>query len=619
MKKLLALVLIFSGGFSLKAQTGPAGVGSSANNVFWLKGNAGTSSTTNNTAISFWNDQSGNGVNMSQTVSAQQPSFAANVINGFPAVQFDNTNSSNDKMVGPDSPLLDNTPGYSFFTVSRLLNVGDARAIVSKRTNVGVDQSFMLFYYNSSKFNVDIQTNDDRFVSNFSYATNNNYIIDVFYDGTLPINSRSSLYLGETFDKSAYEFNSSIPNNASPVLLGSTDLNDGRPFGGYIAEVIIYREALVPARRIIINNYLSAKYDIALSVNDKYAGDNSGNGNYDFEVAGIGMESTGGNIDFSSSVSGGFGLSSVSGLDVSDYLLAGHAVAVNSVITTDVAGLSGINKARWQRIWYVDVTNTSTDISANVEFDLSDGGLSGSPGAAGDYKLLYRAGQSGAWTEMATASSVSGDKILFSGVTFTADGYYTIGSINFFSSTLPIELLEFTATPGEGKVDLFWSTASEINNDYFTVEKSVDGRSFEPVLQVKGKGNSSSRKTYRESDLQPYTGLSYYRLKQTDRDKSSSYSPIVAVSFGQAAEAFASIYPNPSGGIIYVETGGAGEEDLVIDLHDGSGKLCFSKTWLAGKYAQKITLDLENRLPAGAYMISVLSGARSFSQKIIIR
>jgi hypothetical protein len=620
MKKFLFLILVLISGLLSTAQTGPAGVGTSANNVFWLKANAGTSSTTNNTPISAWNDQSGNGINMTQTVAAQQPSFATNVMNGFPALQFDNVASTNDKMIGPDSPLLDNTNGYSFFTVSRLQNVGDARVIVSKRVNVGVDQSFMLFYYTSSQFNVDIQTNDNRFTSNFSYAINTNYIIDVFYDGTLAAASRSSLYLGETFDRTATETATMVLNNTSPVLLGSTDAGDGRPFGGYISEVIIYREALVPARRIIVNNYLSAKYDIALSANDKYAGDNSGNGHYDFDVAGVGQESTGSNTTFSPSACGGFGINVVGGLDNTDYVMAGHAVATNSVITTDVGGMTGSNNARWLRIWYVDVTNTSTALSANIQFDATDGGTGSAPfgATASDYVLLYRAGQSGNWTEVASASSVTGDKALFNGITLSADGYYTLGSRNVAASVLPIELNGFTATVEESRVDLTWSTLSEKNNAYFSIEKSRDGIGFEEVLQVKGAGNSSTKKNYNGCDLHPYEGLSYYRLKQTDIDLSSTYSPLVAVNFGKTEEAFANIYPNPANGSIYVDLHGGDQQDLFITLRDQTGKACFAKGWPGGQYPSTLSLDVD-RMAKGIYLVTIVNGTRSFSQKIILK
>jgi hypothetical protein len=620
MKKFLYLLLVLHSGFFSLAQTGPAGVGTSATNVFWLKANSGTSSTTNNAPLSAWNDQSGNGLNMTQTVAAQQPSFVTNIINGFPAVQFDNSTSAgqNDKMLGPDSPLLDNTNGYSFFTVTRPMNLdGNARVLVSKRTTVSVDQSFMLFYYTGNNMYVDVQTVNDRFSSATAFSSSNNYIIDLIYDGTIA-NPRCSLYVGETFNIASNETSTSIPDNASPIILGTTDATDPRPYGGYMCEVIIYREALAPAKRIIVNNYLSAKYNIALASNDKYAGDNSGNGDYDLDVAGIGQESTGSNPSFSASISGGLGITATAGLDNTDYLLAGHAVAINSVITSDVSGLSGTNKARWARTWYLDITNTSTDISADMEFDLSDGGLPGSPGTASDYKLLYRAGQSGNWSEMAIASSVSGDRILFSNITFTADGYYTIGSINFFSSPLPIELNGFTATVAQDKVDLAWSTSSEKNNAYFSIEKSRDGIIFEAVQQVKGAGTSSTRKNYTGCDLHPYEGLSYYRLKQTDADLSSTYSPLVAVNFGKTEEGFAKIYPNPANGSIYVDLNGANQQDLFITLRDQTGKACFARGWPGGQYPSTLSLDVD-RLNKGIYFISVVKGGRSFSQKIILK
>src|SRR4051812_3052732 len=101
MRSLVLLLLAFSLSSDVFAQTGPAGVSTSATNVFWIKADAGTSSTVNATAISSWNDASGNGMNMTQTVSVQQPSFVTNVMNGFPAIQFDNngTAGQNDKMI----------------------------------------------------------------------------------------------------------------------------------------------------------------------------------------------------------------------------------------------------------------------------------------------------------------------------------------------------------------------------------------------------------------------------------------------------------------------------------------------------------------------------------------
>lgn len=618
MKKIPLLILFFCVGKSLLAQTGPGGVGTSTNNAFWVKADQGTSSSTNNAPISAWNDQSGNAINMSQTVAAQQPSFVTNYLNGFPSVLFDNVTSTNDKMAGPDSPLLDSTEAYSFFTVTtRVTSDGEARAIVSKRTDVGVQNSFMIWYGGNYVY-VDIDANNDRFASlSSSYFAGNSYLNCVIYDGTLLSTVRTQLYNGETFDRSAQETSTLVPNYASPIVLGSPATWDARPFGGAIAEVIIYRTALVPAQRSIVNNYLSAKYNLALSANDKYAGDNTANGDYDREVAGIGKESTGSNDSFSTSISGGMGITAVSGLDNSDYVLAGHATATNAIEIFDVAGMSGTNNGRWLRNWYIDITNTSTQITANITFGAADAGM----GAAtlgttlSDYVLLYRAGLSGSWTELASASSVVGDKAIFNSVTLSNDGYYTLGSRNYTTSILPIELMSFEAKADEEKVHLKWSTATEKNNESFTVEKATDGENFSTVAIVKGAGNSSARKDYYVADPSPYKGLSYYRLKQSDFDGKFNYSKIIAVEFLKEEDGL-KIYPNPSSGSVTIEF----LEQFVSQSTRVSLKNVYGKQVKFNQLISKnqIKLDL-SELPAGVYLVGITIGKRTIERKIALQ
>jgi hypothetical protein len=619
-KRIFLFLLFISAVFSSSAQTGVAGVGTSANNVLWLKADAGTSTSTNNTPISFWNDQSGNAIDVTQTVSAQQPSFSTNVINGFPAILFDNVNSSNqnDKLIGPDSPILDNTSGYTFFYVTRPVALGDARVIVSKRTGVAIDQSFMLFYYTSNKLNIDIQTNNDRYASNTTYAVSTNYIGCLIYDGTIATSGlRTTLYDGETFDRNASETSTIVPDNNSPLLIGTTDASDPRPFGGYIAEVIMYRVALGNAQRIIVNNYLSAKYAIALTVNDKYAGDNAANGDYDREVAGIGQESTGSSTSFSASVSGGLSLSVNSGLDNGDYILAGHAVATNTTITTDVGGMTGTNKARWQRIWYVDVTNTAANINTNIEFDMSDGGMNSfTLGVVSDYVLLYRAGQTGNWTELTPASAISGDRILFNNITLTNDGYYTLGTRNYFASPLPITLVSFTAVAEKGVVNLSWTTAAEKNNDYFTLEKSKDGETFLPFKTIKGAGNSGQLKEYRSLDESPLEGISYYRLKQTDYDNEISYSTIVAVDRNSDVGDFV-VFPNPNKGNFHIKLLKTNVEELLVTLRNVNGASILLNLKMNKNEEGLFTLNEPNLLP-GTYLITMSFGQKNISRILII-
>lgn len=617
----LLSILLFCTAFCLSAQSGPAGVGNPTNNVLWLKADVGTSTTVNATAISSWNDQSGNGINVTQTVAAQQPSFASSLLNGFPAIQFDNVNGANvnDKLIGPDSPLLDNTSGYSFFMVTRPQNVdNNARVILSKRTAVAVDQSFMQFFFTGSRFYTDIQTNNNRYNTASTFTANTNFIIDQIFDGTLALASRCRTYVGGTLDVTAGETNTLVPDNVSPLVIGSTDATDPRPFGGYISEIILYRAALNDASRIIVDNYLSAKYNIALGANDKYSGDDAGNGDYDYEVAGLGQESSGSSTSFSSSIAGGLGLTVNSGLDNGDYLLAGHNTFTNNATYSDVAGMTGTLNARWSRVWYFDITNTSTNLNVNMEFDLSDGDVGAiSPGPAANYVLLYRSGLSGNWTELSTASSVSGDKIHFNALNLTADGYYTIGTHEFNASPLPVELLSFDVSLCKSGVCLQWVTATEKNSAYFVLERSSNGIDFEFLAQTKAAGNSVNEINYLETDFKPLSGTSYYRLKQFDENGLLQLSVLRSIEFKESTALY--VFPNPSSGTFSVNLNRAAGEEVLVVIVDASGKELFSKVWLSSHDEEVLGVDLQGKLPPGLYQITACSRQKFYSSRLLIK
>ncbi|MES2763299.1 MAG: T9SS type A sorting domain-containing protein [Bacteroidota bacterium] len=623
--------------FLLVSQTGPAGIGTSANNVLWLKGDAGTSTTTNGASITSWNDQSGNAINVTQTVTTRQPTYLSNAINGMPAILFDAAvDNTNDKLYAPDNSKLDNTAGLSMFTVSGLnatiaspIGNNEARTIISKRNNVGVQESYMLFYYTSNKLFLDVEhSTDNRFSSIGSFAQNTNYIINFIYDGSLTAANRVKLYFGETLDRAANEGSAAILNNNSPLIIGSTHESDDRPFGGYIAEIITYTTTLNKASRIIVNNYLSAKYNIALSANDKYTGDNAGNGNYDRNVAGVGQDTIqpgtviGSNLTFSASATLGMGISVSSGLGIGDYILAGHATTVNSVNISDVSGVSGVNPGRWQRVWYVDVTNAGAVIQADVEFDMVAGGMtSTTPVTAANYRLLRRSGTSGAWSEVATASSISGTRVIFNSYNFNNDvddGYYTIGTTNYATSPLPIELLSFDAIMNDKKVDITWATATESNNDYYTIEKSKDGISFETVSIVDAAGNSLSTVHYSDVDYNPYEGIFYYRLKQTDLNGTFTYSKIVAVNYMISDDGF-TMFPNPTDGNINLSLKGLQNQEVLVVVRDMTGKECFSKVILSQENNIVIAIDTEGTLAKGTYIVIASSNNKLYSQKILVK
>ena len=120
------------------------------------------------------------------------------------------------------------------------------------------------------------------------------------------------------------------------------------------------------------------------------------------------------------------------------------------------------------------------------------------------------------------------------------------------NNPLPIELLSFQIKKCNSEVCLLWKTASEINNDYFTIERSVNGEFFVPIQIVDGAGNSNMILNYYTSDDKPINGISYYRLKQTDFDGQNSYSQIKSITFDKIEDVDIKVYPNPTKNVLTI-------------------------------------------------------------------
>ncbi|NNM15654.1 MAG: T9SS type A sorting domain-containing protein [Bacteroidia bacterium] len=122
-----------------------------------------------------------------------------------------------------------------------------------------------------------------------------------------------------------------------------------------------------------------------------------------------------------------------------------------------------------------------------------------------------------------------------------------------FTTPLPIELISFTGEYLEDRVLLNWSTATEINNDYFTIERSRDGLNFEPIGFVDGAGYSTQLLNYKFEDVEPLEGTTYYRIKQTDYNGDFTYSKIISIKRTfKNTPGIQSLYPNPVKDNLYV-------------------------------------------------------------------
>ena len=179
--------------------------------------------------------------------------------------------------------------------------------------------------------------------------------------------------------------------------------------------------------------------------------------------------------------------------------------------------------------------------------------------------------------------------------------------------SLPIELLYFNAFPEQNKiVKTEWSTASETNNDYFSVERSNDAMVFEQVGIVQGAGNSNTTLNYVFYDEHPFTGISYYRLRQIDFDGQNSYSEIRTVNI-QTFEII-SIYPNPAGDYIQYNVASDNGGTVIIKMTDIFGREVLQKeeTIEQGISERMIsTATLSN----GSYLLQILSSKNDKTQK----
>jgi hypothetical protein len=197
-------------------------------------------------------------------------------------------------------------------------------------------------------------------------------------------------------------------------------------------------------------------------------------------------------------------------------------------------------------------------------------------------------------------------------------------SITDENGVLPIELTYFNAYKTDNIVKLQWATASELNNDYFTIERSEDGVNFYSIEQVDGAGNSLSELVYTITDSYPLNGINYYRLKQTDFDGAFTYSDIKSVSIkGYTIQSIeeVTIYPNPIASPAFLLSleipGEFYNETAIIKVFSFNGQeLIEFEIQLEGSF-NKTAIDISN-FKTGNYVLLVLTSGNSFKNKLVV-
>ena len=180
------------------------------------------------------------------------------------------------------------------------------------------------------------------------------------------------------------------------------------------------------------------------------------------------------------------------------------------------------------------------------------------------------------------------------------------GTFEINNSPLPVEFTEFNVRIEKSVILLSFSTLSEINNDYFTIERSADGFNYTDIGTIQGAGNSNELRNYDFEDYRPLSGMNYYRIRQTDFDGRYGFSDVRAIRFN--SNVAVSIAPLASSDEITVDTG---LESFQILLFDTTGRLVKTSS---GFYRTALTVS---DLQQGIYYLHIKGDSYQGIHKIM--
>ncbi len=287
------------------------------------------------------------------------------------------------------------------------------------------------------------------------------------------------------------------------------------------------------------------------------------------------------------------------------YVFAGNSstgISTSPILTVSDPG------SPTNQLGYAVRTAGDVDGSGTTDF------LIGEPGGGLDmsFNIAGLAGQVPSLTNT-TGTLINGNGLIVSATVGNALLYFG------FTGTLPITLLDFTGQADGTASLLKWSTAQEENSNYFSVERSQDGKDFTAIGQVSAADNSDQTLNYSFTDPSPFTGNNYYRLHMVNMDGTSGYSGIVVVNFNSTSQLVV-VYPNPAHGSFQLLLKNMQAGTYGLTLLNAAGQTVMAKTIQASSptsYSE--TVNLGANLAAGTYLVRIVDAQQhSYITRIVI-
>ncbi|MGB0429989.1 MAG: T9SS type A sorting domain-containing protein [Bacteroidia bacterium] len=655
MKKLFLLTLFsIALSSSLLAQFSE---GCLSNLEFWYNTTSSSNVLKTGVNVTGWSDaQTVDGSNTYNLIStglanSELPAYITEDINGYDVVSF----GSDDYLYATNVVGTDFRQAQAFTLYFVIKTDGGNNSIFThsdgtNRTNFHSDKFYWGTGLQSPKTSRTLDYSSNKIGTRYevrSVAVGIDFYQPV-PDSTVILRTKYSVYKNGAQISTKTSWSESVGSATDSFILGAYKSLD---LQGSIAEIMIFKDGqdLLPAKQTRIHSYLSLKYGISQEGSLPTYTDNDGRdvfpystqcgsedafSTFDSRVTGIFRDVYCYNIHHNKSTNydgeiltgaltdNGGTFSNPNNFQLNRmYFLWGdddNTITFNTDgNTSDVPTGSGLK--RMERRWKVyesekssyggAKSNTIGDVT--YEFDLSTSDIP-SDIAIGDIYILVDTDHDGSFTDETGFNPDSWNPTTKIGQFERDFDDCEIFTFAITETELPVTWAGFNAYKVNNSVVLDWSTAMEINNSHFEIERSLDGVNWFSIGEISGQGDYSDITEYSFIDNEPVEGVNYYRIKQVDFDGKYSYTRIESVVFSHNLLVSSMVYPNPA------------DEFVTIDIPFNGSNVSYSLVDLAGNILKNGTFNTDKHnlsvvdLKEGLYMLKLQSGATSQIHQIMI-